>query len=93
VSEYKPPRRAPSQVSHLERLLDSYGRATGIAPNRVRRWMTMMVMIGALDRVQADPDQAVFLVKGGVARELRLRQGARATKDWTWCSLAILASF
>jgi len=43
--------------------------------------MTMMVMIGALDRVQADPDQAVFLVKGGVARELRLRQGARATKD------------
>ena len=81
MSEYKPPRRTPSQVSHLERLLDSYGRATGIAPNRVRRWMTMMVMIGALDRVQADPDQALFLVKGGVAMELRLRQGARATKD------------
>ena len=41
----------------------------------------MMVMIRALDRVQADPDQALFLVKGGVAMELRLRQGARATKD------------
>jgi hypothetical protein len=68
-------------VSHLERLLQSYGRATGVAPNRVRRWLTMMVMIGALDRMQADPDQPLFLVKGGVAMELRLRQGARATRD------------
>jgi hypothetical protein len=81
MSEYRPPKRMPSQVAHLERLLQSYGRATGIAPNRVRRWMTMMVMIGALDRVQADPDQPLFLVKGGVAMELRLRQGARATRD------------
>ncbi len=81
MSAYRPPKRTPSQVGHLERLLESYGRAKGIAPNRVRRWMTMMVMIGALDRVQADPEQPLFLVKGGVAMELRLRQGARATRD------------
>ena len=81
MTDYRPPKRMPSQVNHLERLLQSYGRATGVAPNRLRRWMTMMVMIGALDRVQADPDQPLFLVKGGVAMELRLRQGARATRD------------
>lgn len=38
-----------------------------------------MVLLGALDRVrQGDP---VFLLKGGVAIELRLRGHARATKD------------
>lgn len=81
MTGYRPPKRTPSQVNHLERLLQSYSRATGVAPNRLRRWMTMMVMVGALDRVQADPDQPLFLVKGGVAMELRLRQGARATRD------------
>lgn len=81
MTEYRRPKRTPSQVNHLERLLQSYGRATGVAPNRLRRWLTMMVMIGALDRVQADPDEPLFLVKGGVAMELRLGQGARATRD------------
>jgi hypothetical protein len=38
-----------------------------------------MVLLGALDRVrESDP---VFLLKGGVAIELRLRSQARATKD------------
>jgi hypothetical protein len=38
-----------------------------------------MVLLGALDRVrESDP---VFLLKGGVAIELRLRTQARATKD------------
>lgn len=81
MSGYQPPKRTPSQVSHLNRLLESYGRDTGVAPGRVRRWITMMVMVGALDRVQTDPEQPLFLVKGGVAMELRLREGARATRD------------
>lgn len=38
-----------------------------------------MVLLGALDRIrESDP---VFLLKGGVAIELRLRSQARATKD------------
>lgn len=81
MSEYKPPKRPPTQARHLERMVASYGRAHGIAPDRVRRWMTTMVMIGALDRVQANPSEPLFLIKGGVAMELRLRHGARATKD------------
>ena len=60
MSDYRPPKRMPTRVSHLEQLVGNYGRVTGIAPNRVRRWVTMMVMIGALDRVQADPNQPLF---------------------------------
>jgi hypothetical protein len=45
MTEYRRPKRTPSRVSHLERLLQSYGQATGVAPNRLRRWLTMMVMI------------------------------------------------
>jgi hypothetical protein len=63
VSEYKPPKRPPTQVRHLERMVDQYSSAHGIALDRVRRWMTTMVMIGALDRVQVDPTAPLFLIK------------------------------
>lgn len=81
MTGYQPPKRTPSQISHLNRLLENYGRDTGVAPSRVRRWITTMVMLGALDRVQTDPEQPLFLVKGGVAMELRVREEARATRD------------
>lgn len=73
------PERQPTQKAHLERLVAHYGKLSGIAPARVRRWLSVMVLLGALDRVrEADP---VFLLKGGVAMELRLLGRARATKD------------
>ncbi len=73
------PERAPVQKAHLEQLVAHYGKLTGVAPARVRRWVSVMVLLGALDRVrESDP---VFLLKGGVAIELRLRSQARATKD------------
>lgn len=40
-----------------------------------------MVVIGALDRARAEDAGWEFLVKGGVAIELRLGLGARTTKD------------
>jgi hypothetical protein len=73
------PERAPTQKSHLEQLVTRYGKLTGVAPARVRRWLSVMVFLGALDRVrESDP---VFVLKGGVAMELRLGGKARATKD------------
>ncbi len=75
-----PDRHLPSK-SHLEQLIGRYSRDTGIAADRVRRWVSTMALLGALDRVQADRDLPRFLLKGGVAIELRLRLGARATKD------------
>ena len=66
--------------SHLEQLVDRYGKAHGLATQRTRRWLSVMALIGALDRVRAD-DGPRFLVKGGVSIELRLGLRVRATKD------------
>lgn len=78
--DFKPPKRTPSRHSHLERLLGDYVKARGVAPDRMRRWISTMTLIGALDRVRAD-EQPRFLVKGGVSMELRLGLGARSTQD------------
>jgi hypothetical protein len=40
-----------------------------------------MVLLGALERASPDRASPLFLLKGGVAIELRSRTGARATKD------------
>jgi hypothetical protein len=73
------PDQTPIRKAHLERLVDHYARLTGVAPGRVRRWISVMVLLGALDRSrESDP---LFLLKGGVAIELRVGGGARATKD------------
>lgn len=73
------PDQTPTQKAHLERLVAHYATLTGLAPARVRRWISVMVLLGALDRSrESDP---LFLLKGGVAIELRVSGGARATKD------------
>ncbi len=73
------PDQTPTRKAHLERLVAHYARLTGVAPGRVRRWISVMVLLGALDRSrESDP---LFLLKGGVAMELRVGGGARATKD------------
>ncbi len=81
MSSYRRPRRMPVQRGHLERLLSSYASAEGLTPDRVRRWLNAMVLIATLDRVREANAEPRFLLKGGVAMELRLRGGARATKD------------
>jgi len=40
-----------------------------------------MALLGALERAAPDDAQLLTLLKGGVAIELRVRTGARATKD------------
>jgi hypothetical protein len=75
-----PDRRQPTK-GHLEQLIGRYSRDTGIAADRVRRWVSTMALLCALDRVPSDPAAPLFLLKGGVAIELRVRMGARATKD------------
>lgn len=76
---YQPPKRAPGDRSHLERLVQALSVEQGIAADRLRRWVSTMVLLGALERVGDDEHR--FLLKGGVAMELRLRLRARATKD------------
>jgi Nucleotidyl transferase AbiEii toxin, Type IV TA system len=78
---YQPPKRTPGDRSHLERLVQALSVEQGIAADRLRRWVSTMVLLGALERVGDDAHR--FLLKGGVAMELRLRLRlrARATKD------------
>jgi hypothetical protein len=78
-----PGRRAetpPRRKAHLESLIDKYGKMSGVAADRVRRWVSTMVLLGALERV-SEQENPRFLLKGGIAMELRLREKARATKD------------
>jgi hypothetical protein len=63
----------------LERLVQALSVDEGIAADRLRRWVSTMILLGALGRVGDDAHR--FLLKGGVAMELRLRLRARATKD------------
>ncbi len=76
---YRPPGKAPSDRSHLERLVQALSVEEGIAADRLRRWVSAQVLLGALSR--DGDDRRRFLLKGGVAMELRLRLRARATKD------------
>ena len=70
---------APGDRSHLERLVQALGVEEGIAAERLRRWVSTMVLLGALER--GGDDRHRFLLKGGVAIELRFKLRARATKD------------
>ncbi len=75
----KVPGRAPGNRSHLERLVRTMSQEQGVAADRMRRWVSTMVLLGALERMSDDEHR--FLLKGGVAMELRLHLQARATKD------------
>lgn len=73
--------RPPRSVGELAKRVLVYARRQHLAEGRVRRWISHMVLCGALiDRAQraSQPD---FLIKGGVALELRLPGRARATRD------------
>jgi hypothetical protein len=63
----------------LERLVRALSVQEGIAADRLRRWVSTMILLGALERLTDDEHR--FLLKGGVAIELRLKLRARATKD------------
>lgn len=74
--------KPPHNVSVLERWLSEESKHTGIAAGRLRRWLGFMVVAAMLDKARRSTDsEPLFLVKGGVALELRIGVSARATKD------------
>lgn len=82
----EPPRlrrpATPRTRSALEQMVGRYSRHYGIPQARVRNWISFMILAGALERVQDETGASAFIVKGGVALELRLRLRARATRDF-----------
>jgi hypothetical protein len=64
----------------LAKYVLAYARASNLAEGRVRSWISYMITAGMLERATT-AGQLSFVIKGGVALELRLRNRARATKD------------
>lgn len=80
TADRKRPTGPPASAGVLARYVQAYARELGVAEGRVRAWISYMIMAGALERTTG-ADGPRFIVKGGVALELRLRDRARATKD------------
>ena len=76
----KPPNRPPPSAGVLAKYAQAYARASGISEGRVRTWISYMITAGVFERATGDGSPQ-FIIKGGVALELRLRDRARATKD------------
>jgi hypothetical protein len=76
------PKRLPGNSSHLQKLVGEEAKVREVPPVRVQRWLNAMVVTAVLSRVRDEDDEPLFLVKGGVAMELRLQLRARTTKDF-----------
>ena len=81
MNGYRPPRSRPRTEKHLGRLVSQYAEATGLGVGRVRQRLSAMAFIGALKRVREQDSPTRFLIKGGIACELRFPHKARATRD------------
>jgi hypothetical protein len=81
MPEFPTKDKPPFNVSVLERWLTEASQQTGIAAGRLRRWLGLMIVAAMLDQARHGDGEPLFLAKGGVAMELRVDSGARATKD------------
>ena len=75
------PRSQPKTEKHLGRLVSNYAEASGLGVRRVRQRVSAMAFLGALERVREEDSPTRFLIKGGIACELRFQDQARATRD------------
>ena len=76
-----PKQKPPASKKVLDDWLRTYANDHGLVESRLRRAISFMIVAMALERSVADDNEPLFLVKGGVSMELRLRLTARATKD------------
>jgi hypothetical protein len=73
----------PRNATMLAAWLDQAANTSGIAAGRLRRRLGFMILAAMLDTARhAGDGRPLFLVKGGVAMELRTQGSARATRDF-----------
>src|SRR5437667_12902899 len=84
----EPPTGPPPSAGILAKYAQAYAREVGVSEGRVRAWVSYMIMAGVLERA-ADGGNPRFIVKGGVALELRLRDRARAPRRTSMSSCSI----
>ena len=78
MSESRDP---PHSARVLSQRVDAYARNRGLAPKRVRDWISYMIIGGRLEEMSSPAAGPRFTIKGAVALEMRLPDRARATKD------------
>jgi hypothetical protein len=76
-----PPGKQPETEKQLGRLVSQYAEASGLGVRRVRQRVSAMAFLGALERVLLEDSPKRFLIKGGMACELRFHDKARTTRD------------
>ncbi len=77
-----PKTRPPANRKALETWISQKAREDGVAVSRLRRGISFMVISAVLARIVDDEELPLFLLKGGVAMELRVGLEARASKDY-----------
>ena len=77
-----PKAKPPANQRALETWVSQKARDDGVAANRLRRGISFMVIAAVLGRFVDDEGLPLFLLKGGVAMELRVGLRARASKDY-----------
>ena len=83
----------PRNATMLATWLDLAANTSGITAGRLRRQLGFMILAAMLDTARdIDDGRPLFLVKGGVAMELRARGSARATRDFDTALRAELAN-
>jgi hypothetical protein len=79
----KPARLEPkgAKAKALSALTRAFAAEQQIPEARARLWVSYLMLGGVLLRANRSWPAPVYVIKGGVALELRLRERARATKD------------
>ena len=79
----KPTRLLPkgAKAKQLSALVRAFATKEQIPEARARLWVSYQMLGGALVRANTRGGTHKYVIKGGVALELRLRDRARATKD------------
>ena len=77
-----PKTKPPATSRILDRWISDKARADGVAVDRARRSLSFMVVSAALSQLIDEAGVPLFMLKGGVAMELRFGLRARASKDY-----------
>lgn len=73
--------KRPHSAQVLERWAQEYATRHDLVKKRVQDWISYMVLASKLEGESREPGDPTFVIKGGVALEMRLRDRARATTD------------
>ncbi len=76
-----PKQKKPRSWRVLQDWIRHYADQEELPQSRVRRAVSFMLVALPLDRSLDEEGNPLFLVKGGVSMELRLKMRARTTKD------------